>query len=150
MMLSYPLTLTADGDTSLVTCPDLPEVTTFGEDRDDACERARDAIAEALAYRIAHQEPIPEPSAGEPRAALSTQTALKVCVYREMRERGVSKTDLARRLHWHRPQIDRLLDLNHSTRLDAFDAAFSELGCDLDVRVERGPLTVDETEPGHA
>ena len=136
-MLSYPLTLTADGDTYLVTCPDLPEVTTFGDDAEDARERARDAIDEALAYRIAHQEPIPEPSDGDVRVTLSTQTALKVRVYQEMRGRGVSKTDLARRLHWHRPQIDRLLDLNHGTRLDAFDAAFSELGCDLDVRVRR-------------
>lgn len=134
-MISYPITVTADDGTYLVTCPDLPEVTTFGEDAEDARARARDAIEEALAYRIAHHENIPSPSTGNHHVTLGTQTALKVRVYQEMRRRGISKAELARRLHWHRPQVDRLLDLSHSTRLDAFDAVIDELGCALEISV---------------
>ncbi len=51
-----------DNGTLLVTCPDLPEVTTFGEDQEDALRRAGAAIEEALAARIAHGERIPVPS----------------------------------------------------------------------------------------
>jgi antitoxin HicB len=35
-----------------------------------------------------------------------------------MREEGIAKTDLAHRLGWHLPQVDRLLDLAHASRLD--------------------------------
>ena len=56
----YEVILTPDDNGSLlVTCPDLPEVTTFGEDEDDAIHRAADAIEEALAARIARREDIP-------------------------------------------------------------------------------------------
>ena len=42
---------------------------------------------------------------------------------------------LARRLGWHMPQIDRLFDLRHASRLDQIEAAARALGRQLDVRV---------------
>lgn len=51
-----------DKGTLLVTCPDLPEVTTFGEDQEDALRRVAAAIEEAFAARIVHGEDIPVPS----------------------------------------------------------------------------------------
>src|SRR3546814_12886371 len=63
-MLRYPIELTRDDNgTFLVTCPDLPEVTTFGEDAEAAAAHASDAIEEALAARAATGRNIPEPSA---------------------------------------------------------------------------------------
>ncbi len=63
-MYAYPIELTSDGNgTFLVTCPDLPEVTTFGEDEADAVRHAGDAIKEALAARKARGVEIPAPSA---------------------------------------------------------------------------------------
>jgi antitoxin HicB len=53
-----------------------------------------------------------------------------------MREAGVRKADLARRLGWHGPQIDRLLDLNHASRLDQIEAALAVLGKRLSVAVD--------------
>ena len=40
MMLAYPIALKDDDGTLLVTSPDFPEVTTFGEDREEAIARA--------------------------------------------------------------------------------------------------------------
>lgn len=58
----YPVILTPDKNgTVLVTCPDLPEVTIFGEDEEDAIGRAADAIEETVAARIARREDIPAP-----------------------------------------------------------------------------------------
>ena len=128
--LAYPVQLRKEGEAVLVTCPDLPEVTTFGEDEADALLRAKGAIEEALAARIAHREDIPEPSAakGAPTVALDTNAALKVLLWRAMQREGLRKADLARRLGWHAPQVDRILDLNHHSRIDLLDQAFAALG----------------------
>jgi antitoxin HicB len=52
MALDYRVLLTPDDNgTLLVTCPDLPEVTTFGSNKAEALRHARDAIEEAIAAR---------------------------------------------------------------------------------------------------
>lgn len=134
-MLAYPIKLRPDNGSLLVTSPDFPELTTFGNDEDDALAHAADALEEAIAGRIAAKEDVPSPSRGRRLVRLPTQTSLKVFIYQEMRRQGVSKAELARRLSWHAPQVDRLLDLNHASRLDQIDAAFDVLGARLKVAV---------------
>jgi antitoxin HicB len=136
--MEYPVVLTPDdNETLLVTCPDLPEVTTFGEDEADALARAADAIEEALAARIAHREEVPAPSSadGRPVVALPPLIAAKVELYRTMRARGIKKADLGRLLVWHGPQIDRLFDLRHPSKFEQIDRAFRTMGKRLDVSV---------------
>ncbi|EAR21587.1 type II toxin-antitoxin system HicB family antitoxin [Nitrococcus mobilis] len=136
----YPATLSADtNNTVLVIFPDFPEAATFGEDGVDALTRAVDALEEVMACRIADREEVPQPSAvgqGQYGVRLPALTEAKVLLYQEMRAQGVRKADLARRLHWHMPQVDRLLDLNHASRLDQIEAALAALGKRLDVTVE--------------
>ena len=49
MNVSYLIKLEPDDNgTLLVTCPEFPEVTTFGENQEDAVARAREAIEEAI------------------------------------------------------------------------------------------------------
>lgn len=52
-----------------------------------------------------------------------------------MREEGIAKSDLARRLGWHTPQVDRLLDLAHASRLDQIEAAFQALKRTLSITI---------------
>jgi antitoxin HicB len=130
-MLAYPVDLQPDSNgTLLVTFPDFPEGTTWGEDESDALLRAVDALETVLAARIDDREQIPQPSParGRPRAALPALTAAKVLLYQAMSEAGMRKADLARRLGWHGPQVDRLLDLDHASRLDQIEAALAVLG----------------------
>ena len=131
-MLAYPITLTPDGDTVMATSMDFPELTTFGDDIDDALLHAIDALEEAIVARIANREEVPQPSKGKNPATLPTQTAVTVLVYQTMREKGLKKADLARLLAWHAPQVDRLLDVHHATRLDQIDAAMAV----MDKRIE--------------
>lgn len=136
-MWAYPVKLARDdNDTLLATCPDLPEVTTFGVDKTAALSHARDAIEEAIMARMADREPIPVPSRGRLRVALPAQAVAKILLYRRMRERGISKNQLARRLNWHRPQIDRLLNLRHATRMDSVEAALAALGARMRIDLE--------------
>jgi antitoxin HicB len=138
----YAVILTPDDNgTFLVTCPDLPEVTTFGEDAEDAMHRAIDAIEEALAARISRREEIPFPSLAVPEGCpqsvrLPPLTVAKVELYRAARAQGVSKAELARRLGWHGPQVDRLFDLNHRSTIEHIDQALRAIGKRLDVSVQ--------------
>ena len=134
-MLDYPVHLETDGDTIMAVSPDFPELTTFGDDRDEALTRAIDALEEAIAARIHAGQDIPTPSQGQVRVALPTLTAAKVILYQGMRGQGIGKAELARRLGWHLPQVDRVLDIQHNSRMDQMDAALRAIGHQLHVSV---------------
>jgi antitoxin HicB len=100
-LLRYLIKLEPDDkDTLLVTCPALPEVTTFGDDEADALRHARNAIEAALAARIADGLDIPAPATRRRgrAVALPLMTALKVPLYRSLREAGLTRAELMRRL----------------------------------------------------
>jgi antitoxin HicB len=65
-----------DNGTLLVTSPDFPELTSFGETVEDSLERARGALLEAIAARIHDREPIPPPSRGCRRRLRSRYCAI--------------------------------------------------------------------------
>lgn len=132
-MLSYPVRLGNDYDTILATAPDFPELTTFGDDRDEALARAGHALQESIAARIHLGQDVPTPSRGKVRAVLPTLTAVKVMLYQGMKAQGVGKAELARRVGWHLPQVDRVLDVGHHSRLDQMDAALEAIGQRLHV-----------------
>jgi antitoxin HicB len=137
--VGYPILIEPDDNgTLLVTCPDLPEVTTFGEDERDALQRAADAIEEALAARMVRRENIPSPSPSKGRKVpdMAPLTVAKVGLYQAMREAGIGKAELGRRLGWHGPQIDRLLDLNHRSKIEQIDQALRAVGKVLVISVE--------------
>jgi antitoxin HicB len=133
----YPVEFERDTNgTILVSFPDFPEAHTFGEDSEDALLRAVDALETVIQGYMADRRPIPSPSPGYDHSVqLPTQAMVKVLLYQVMLEKGISKSKLARDLHWHRPQVDRLLDLRHASRLDHIDAALEELDARLEVTV---------------
>ena len=138
-MLAYPITLKDDDGTMLATSPDFPELTTFGDDREEAIARAVHALEEAIAARIHDRKELPPPSQGETYAILPTLTSVKVMLYQGMRDQGVGKAELARRLGWHMPQVDRVLDVQHRSRLDQMDAALGAIGRQLHVTTAIAP-----------
>lgn len=137
-MFDYPVTLTPDGDGVLVTFVDVPEAITFGDDEADALANAVDALETALSFYVESRKPLPAPSRakrGQRTVRPSPLESAKLGVYQAMVEEGVKKSELARRLGWHLPQVDRLFDLGHASRLDQLEAAARALGRRLDVRV---------------
>lgn len=143
MMLDYPVQLEDDEGSILVTTPDFPELTTFGEDEGDALRHAVDALEEAIAARIHDARDIPAPSPGGLRVALPTLTVVKVTLYQLMRNQGIGKAELARRLDWHMPQVDRVLDLRHHSRMAQMDTALGAVGARLRVSPRRGSKQVN-------
>jgi antitoxin HicB len=136
-MFDYPVTLTPDGDTVLVTFPDVPEAITFGMNEDEALMQAVDALETALSFYVDARKPLPVPSPADDRPTVrpSALECAKLGVYQAMMDQGLRKTDLARRLGWHLPQVDRLFDLTHVSRFDQIEAAARVLGLRIEVRV---------------
>ncbi len=139
-MLKYSIKLKMDTNkTLLVTFPDVPEAVTFGATREEALERAVDALESMIMAKMDDKEIIPMPSElkGKAFVILPALTSAKIFLYNSMLKAGISKSELAKMLGCHPPQIERLLDFNHASRLDQLERALSVLGLALDVNVRK-------------
>jgi antitoxin HicB len=138
MMFDYPVTLTPDNNTILVTFTDVPEAITFGANRDEALLNAVDALETGLSFYVDARKPLPVPSQPSAKQVTVRPSALecaKLGVYQAMTEQGIKKAELARRLGWHMPQVDRLFDLRHASKLDQIEAAAHVLGKHVHVQI---------------
>jgi len=140
-MRAYPAALISDPEGGItVTFRDVPEAITEGDTREEALLRAEDALESALAMYIAAKEALPEPSGEQPGEVMVPLSALgmaKTALYDAMREQGIGRAELARRLRWHLPQVTRVLDLRHTSRMEHVEAALAALGLRLIVDVAR-------------
>lgn len=130
-MFDYPVTLTPDDGTVLVTFADVPEAITFGADEDEALLNAIDALETGLSFYVDARKPLPaasQPKLEQKTVRPSALECAKLGVYQAMTEQGIKKAELARRLGWHVPQVDRLFDLRHASRFDQIEAAAHVLG----------------------
>lgn len=134
----YPLTLSPDDDGSfLVTCADLSEVTSFGDDEVAAVGHGSDAVQEAIAARMDAFEEIPRPSGqGTYLAKVPLSLELKLQLYWALREADMTRADLVRITGWPRTKVDRLFDPNHESKLALVEEAFAAMGKSVAVRLE--------------
>lgn len=130
---SYPARLLPErtGRGFHVRFPDLPEALTGGEDLEDALAQAADCLAEAIAGRISRGDPIPLPSKpkrGHHWISVPLQMAPKLALYLAMREQGLSRADLARRLGVSETVIRRMLHPRHAADPAKIERALHALG----------------------
>ncbi|MBZ5495751.1 MAG: type II toxin-antitoxin system HicB family antitoxin [Acidobacteriia bacterium] len=133
---TYPATLKPDRKAGgfTVTFRDLPEAVTQGEDVADAVAQAADCIAEAIAGRIRLEESIPEPSRmrkGEYPIPVPALMAAKAAMFLAMKETGLTKVQLAKRLKCDEKEVRRMLDPRHNSRIDRIEGALEALGRQL-------------------
>jgi antitoxin HicB len=140
-MLAYPAKFAPEKKAINVTFPDLPEAITCGYSEPEAMEYAVDALETILSEYIKRRREIPSPGKAKGKGmrlvALPALAEAKVRLYEAMRLQGVRKADLARRIGWHKSQMDRLLDLKHASRLDRIETALKGLHLRLAVQVEK-------------
>lgn len=138
-MFEYPVDLKKDSNGSYaVSFPDIPEAHTFGETKEEALLHASDALETALSFYVDEGMDLPKPSARRGRVLVGPSLigTMKLGIYHSMREQKIRKTDLARRMGVHLMQIDRLLDLTHSSRVEQLEAAFVALHRRVNVSLE--------------
>lgn len=139
-MLDYPVMLEAQPEGGfVVTFPDVPEAITQGEDEDEALLYAVDALETALSFYVEARKPLPPASKakrGQKTVRPSPLESAKLGVYQAMTEQGIKKAELARRLGWHMPQVDRLFDIRHASKFEQIETAAMALGKKLVLTVE--------------
>lgn len=136
--LRYPVELQEDKDGITVTFPDMPYGVTWGEDKGSALLNAVDCLEEIIASLMKEKKDIPLPSAikNRPTVTLEPGFSAKVLLYITLRERHITKSELARRLNWKYPQVDRLFDTHHASHLAQLVAAASALNKRIVVGIE--------------
>jgi antitoxin HicB len=61
---------------------------------------------------------------------------IKLALYLEFRKARISKADLARKMGIAKQQVDRLFDLQHSSRVEQIELAFNALGKVISISIE--------------
>ena len=123
-----------------VKIPDVPEVITQGDGLADAKEMAADALELILSSYIEKGKELPAPKARKGRnghwIVPSALAQMKLALYEEFRKARISKADLSRRMGIAKQQVDRLFDLQHSSRVEQIELAFHALGKSIAISVE--------------
>ena len=141
-MRAYPATFTEDMEAGgyTVTFRDVPEAITEGDTLEEATIQAEDALESALAMYVTAHEKLPAPTPAEPGERMIPLSGLgmaKAALYDAIDEQGVGRAELARRLRWHLPQVNRVLDFRHASKMEQVEAALAAIGLRLIVDVTK-------------
>lgn len=122
----------------VVSFRDVPEAITQADSLVECPEQAAGALQAAIEGRIMDGLDIPDATRarrGERPVAVPVQTALKAALYLTMRERGITRVELARRLGIDEKEARRMLDPHHATKAERLERALAVLGRHAEVRV---------------
>ena len=136
--MRFPIIVTKDEGSFVVTFPDIPEAITQGDTEEEALQMAQEALETALEFYFEDKRPVPEPSKpkrGQRLIDLPASLSAKVLLLNEMLAQNIRPVELARRLETTPQGVNRLTDLRHTTRIDGIDSALRALGRRLEIRI---------------
>ena len=125
-----------------VTFPDLPEAITCSWSWDEAVEMAEDVLGLCLAHYCVHEGYIPTPSLpteGQVLIPVPPLVAAKLTINSAMREKGITKEALGKKLGLEEDAVRKLLDPNYRTHFTQVERALRAVGRSL--IVEDVPIT---------
>jgi len=139
--MEYPARFVKDQKSGgyVVTFPDVPEAITEGDTLAEAMHNAEEALELALTFYTEQSKELPKASQIKPRMRMVRIPPLseaKFMLYSALLSAGIKKIDLAHRLGCSPSQVDRLLDIQHKSKLDQMQAAFAALGKRISTRVD--------------
>lgn len=133
----YPVRFTRDESGRLVAeSRDVPEAITDAEDLVTAFSDMGSALGAALAGYVQAGRLLPAPTrarAGEVMVPVEPLVAAKIALRNTMRRCQVNNSELARRLGATEAVVRRLVDPDHTSRLDRIVCALQTLGVSLAV-----------------
>ncbi|AJO81052.1 type II toxin-antitoxin system HicB family antitoxin [Pseudomonas sp. MRSN 12121] len=140
-MFEYALEIHKEPGSFWLSCAEIPEMHAAGETLDEALDSALDSIETALSIYVDDRRAIPtgggKRAAGHAVLRLPALTAAKIALWNTLLESGVSKAELARRLDVNRPQVDRLVDFLHHSKIENVERALQQLGRRISLSVEK-------------
>lgn len=141
-MFKYPVKLELDevSGTYMVSCRDLPLMNSVGENVDEALLEAIEGIVAAISLEIDERRPVPVgsvPKDGEFLVSAPLLVALKASLHNAMIETGTRKADLARKMGKPPQQIERLMDVQHSSKVETVERALHLLNREISVSITK-------------
>lgn len=137
-MLRYPALIEPDEDGFMVSFRDIPEALTSGKTVEEAREMAADALLTSMDFYFEDKRPVPAPSKakkGEELVELPASVSAKVLLLNAMLAQGITPSELARRMGTRPQDVNRIMDLGHTTKIDTIAAAFEAIGRRLELSV---------------
>lgn len=136
----YPVLLTsAEEGGFVVTCRDLPQLITQGENKDDALLEASDAMDEVFAIYMNDGVAFPIPSEaqrGEFVVSPPAETVAKAALAVALLEAGLTKVQLAKKLGVDEKEVRRMLNPHYHSKLPRIAQAIQLLGKKLVIGLE--------------
>lgn len=123
----------------VVTCRDLPQLVTQGDDLAHALDEAADAMDEVFAAYIQGGLMLPAPSRpqrGERLVSPPAETMAKAALCVAMRDAGITKVQLAQRMGIDEKEVRRLLDPHYGSKVPRIAQAINVLGRRLVIGLE--------------
>ena len=138
-MYAYPALLRDNkegGD--IVSFRDVPEAITEIWSMDELQDTAVDALVTVLEMYFEKNRVFPEPSKpkkNEVMVALPLIVVAKMLLLNVMVSSNIRPCDLARKMHIKPQEVNRIIDLQHKTKMDTIDSAMRALGKSLQLTV---------------
>jgi antitoxin HicB len=131
--MKYPVQFASDAITGSITITfrDIPEIFSHAATESQALDKASEILFRSIDACFDQRRTIPLPSKaqrGEHLIAVPASLASKVLLLNEMLAQKVIPSELARRLCTTRQEIHRLVDPNHTTKIDRVEEALAALG----------------------
>lgn len=144
MRYAYPCQVTHHpGSGFVISFPDVREAVTGADDRSEALSLAEDALLAALTLYVDRRAAIPAPGPildGQEIVAVAPVAAAKLELYSTMRDQGITKRALAKRMGLSDTSVGRLTDPDHRSHMDHVIRALRAVGRDLVVESRSNPL----------
>ena len=138
MQYNFPCNIVPDttegGWGYLVSFSDIPFAHTGGKTFKESIILAEDCLVVALSCYVDLGKELPTPSSfqdGQELLTVQPVIAAQLDLYTAMREQGISRADLAKRLGISIEDADRLLSLDYCTPIAQVAKALRAVGCQL-------------------
>jgi antitoxin HicB len=120
-----------DNESYIVSFRDIPEALTQGSNLNEAKEMALNALIIAMGFYFEDNRPVPAPSSiedDEILIELPISIWSKILLLNTMLEQHVTQSELAKRLGKTRQEMQRVINLEHNTKIDTIIEALKTLG----------------------
>lgn len=127
----YPARFEQEEGGYTVTFRDLPEAITCAANEEEAMKMAEDVLLSTVEVYIEMERAFPAPSeieAGEKTVTLADSVYAKVLIHNAMLEQKLTKASLARLTGIRPPEIQRILDPHHATKIDTISGVLAVMG----------------------
>ena len=141
-MFNYPATSHFDeeSETYEITYRDFDNINAVAYKEDDIELEDSDILHVGLEEFISSKMPIPmpsEPQSGDFIVYLPPISCLKIALHNAMLTTKTKKADLARKMNLNSAQIERLLDINQTSKIDSLEQALYLLGYHIAISVHK-------------